>query len=383
METADRVTTTVASSVTDSMMAGGHEQVSWFADPAVGLRAVVGIHSTALGPALGGIRFWRYPRDEDALADVLRLSAAMTMKAAVAGLDQGGGKTVVLWDDPNTVRSEPFFQSLGRAVEALGGRYIAAEDVGASQADMDGIARETAWVTGVDPGRGGSGDPSPVTAYGVLSGMRAACEEAFGSTTLSGRRVVIQGAGHVGAHLARLLIEAGARVAVSDIDESRAAATGAEVLGAGAALTSECDVLAPCALGGVLDTNSIPRVRAKVVCGAANNQLADDAAADALAACGIVYAPDFVVNAGGIINIAEEWAPGGYSGERAHAAAARIETTTRRVFELARAEGVNSARAAAELARRRIESDGRGRPYLPGEPSVMRAALLARHTRFS
>ena len=373
METADR----------DSMMAAGHEQVSWFADPAVGLHAVVGIHSTALGPALGGIRFWHYPRDEDALVDVLRLSAAMTMKAAVAGLDQGGGKTVVLWNDPNALRSEAFLRSLGRAVEALGGRYIAAEDVGASQSDMDGIARETAWVTGVDPARGGSGDPSRVTAYGVLHGMRAACEEAFGSPRFSGRRVVIQGAGHVGAHLARLLMEAGARVAVTDIEPARAAATGAEVVDAADALTTDCDVLAPCALGGVLDADSIPRLRARVVCGAANNQLADDAAGDALAERGIVYAPDFVVNAGGIINIAQEWAPGGYSSDRAYAAAAEIETTTRRVFELARAEGVNPARAAAELARRRIECDGRGRPYLPGEPSKMRDALLARRARFT
>ena len=382
METTDRATTNVAGSVTGNMLAGGHEQVSWFADPGVGLRAVVGIHSTALGPALGGIRFWHYRRDEDALADVLRLSAAMTMKAAVAGLDQGGGKTVVLWDDPKAVRSEAFLQSLGRAVEALGGRYVAAEDVGASQADMDGIAGETAWVTGVDPARGGSGDPSPVTAYGVLHGMRAACEEAFGSPALAGRRVVIQGAGHVGARLARLLMDDGARVAVADIDPSRAAATGAEVLDADGALTAECDVLAPCALGAVLNVDSIARLRTNVVCGAANNQLADDAAADALAGRSIVYAPDFVVNAGGIINIAHEWAAGGYSSERAHAAAARIEATTRGVFELARHEGVNPAKAAAELARRRIERDGRGRPYLPGEPSLMREALLARRERF-
>jgi glutamate dehydrogenase/leucine dehydrogenase len=382
MDTADRVTTRATSGVTDSMLTNGHEQVTWFADPAVGLRAVVGIHSTALGPALGGIRFWHYDRDDDALTDALRLSAAMTMKAAVAGLDQGGGKTVVLWDDPKALRSDAFLRSLGRAVEALGGRYIAAEDVGASQVDMDGIARETAWVTGVDPARGGSGDPSPVTAYGVLHGMRAACAEAFGSPTLSGRHVVIQGAGHVGARLARFLMDDGARVAVADIDASRAAATGAAVLDVDAALTAECDVLAPCALGAVLDTQSIPRLRAKVVCGAANNQLADDDAADALAAAGIVYAPDFVVNAGGIINIAHEWAPAGYSSDRAHAEAARIETTTRRVFELARDEGINPARAAAELARRRVQCDGRGRPYLPGEPSAMRDALLARRERF-
>ncbi len=180
-----------------------HEQVTYFADADVGLRAIVAIHSTALGPALGGVRFWRYACQREGLTDVLRLSEAMTMKAAVAGLQQGGGKTVVFWDDPRAPCSEEFLRSLGRWIDSLGGRYLAAEDVGASQRDMDGIARETAWVTGVDTARGGSGDPSPVTAFGVLHGMRAACEAAFGSADLRGRTVAIQGAGHVGACLAR------------------------------------------------------------------------------------------------------------------------------------------------------------------------------------
>jgi len=354
-----------------------HEQVTWFADPDAGLRAIVAIHSTALGPALGGIRFWHYPRDEDALSDALRLSQAMTMKASVAGLQQGGGKAVVLWDDRGAARTPAFLRALGRCIDALGGRYLAAEDVGASQADMDGIAAETPWVTGVDPARGGSGDPSPVTAFGVLYAMRAAT-----ASDLRGVRVAVQGAGHVGACLARLLVDAGARVTIADIDAAKASAAGVPAIAPDTVLGADCDVLAPCALGAVLTRESVRELRCNVVCGAANNQLLDDAAAEALAERGIVYAPDYVANAGGIINIAQEWAPGGYSAERAHAEAARIEATMHRVLELARAEGVTSARAADELAARRIAAGGRS-PYRPGEPSVMRDALLARRPRFS
>ncbi len=357
-----------------------HEQVTWFRDAEVGLRAIVAIHSTALGPALGGVRFWHYDREADALTDALRLSQAMTMKAAVAGLRQGGGKTVVLWDDPHAARPDAFLASLGRWIDALGGRYIAAEDVGATPRDMDAIARETPWVTGVDPACGGSGDPSPVTAFGVVHGMRAACSEVFGASALTGRRVVIQGAGHVGAHLARLLVDAGAHVAIADVDGARAQAVGVPVLPIDDVLTTECDVLAPCALGGVLTRATVSALRCPIVCGAANNQLLDDDAAVALAEAGILYAPDYVVNAGGIINIAQEWAPGGYSRSGAEAEAAKIEATTRAVFALARDEGLTTARAADELARRRIATEG-GAPYRPGDPSIMRDALLARHRR--
>jgi leucine dehydrogenase len=357
------------------MAAPPHEQVTYFADAEVGLYAIVAIHSTALGPSLGGIRFWRYEREADALTDALRLSEAMTMKAAVAGLQQGGGKAVVLWNDPHLGRSPDFLRSLGRWIDVLGGRYLAAEDVGASQVDMDGLARETPWVTGIDPARGGSGDPSPVTAFGVLQGMHAAV-----GSSLAGRRVIVQGAGHVGSHLARLLVDEGAYVAISDIDEIKARAAGVRVVDPEATLTTECDVLAPCALGGVLTVETVPQLQCAVVCGGANNQLLDDAAGDALTARGIVYAPDYVVNAGGIINIAQEWAPGGYNAERAYAETARIADTTRRVLDLARAEGISTARAADELGRRRIEAEGKP-PYRPGDPSVMREALVARfHT---
>jgi leucine dehydrogenase len=272
-------------------------------------------------------------------------------------------------------------RSLGRWIDVLGGRYLAAEDVGASQRDMDGIAHETPWVTGVDPARGGSGDPSPVTALGVLHGMRAACDAAFGSPELVGRTVAIQGAGHVGAVLAHLLVDAGARVVISDIDAAKAHAVGVPTVAPDALLTQECDVLAPCALGGVLTKDSVGALTCAVICGAANNQLYDEAAADAIDARGIVYAPDYVVNAGGIINIAHEWAPGGYSADAANAQAARIEDTTREVLLLARDEKITTASAADELARRRIAREG-GAPYRPGEPSVMRDALLARRERF-
>lgn len=371
--------------ITPLVADGGHEQVVAFADPAVGLRGLVAVHSTVLGPALGGIRFWHYAREADALTDVLRLSAAMTMKAAVAGLDQGGGKAVVLWDDPHRARSEELCRALGRAIHLLGGRYLAAEDVGATQADMDAIAIETPWVTGVDPARGGSGDPSPVTAWGVLCAMRAVGTHVFESDSLSGLRVVVQGTGHVGSELARLLLAEGAQVCVSDVDSEKVARLASElavdVVPPQHVLEMECDVLAPCALGGVLDHETVPRLRCRAVCGAANNQLADDAADVALRDAGIVYAPDFVVNAGGIVNIAQEWAPGGYSHEAALAAAARIQETTAEVLTVARAEGLPPGRAAGMLGMRRLAAEG-GPPYVPGEPSVMRDALLGRWERF-
>jgi glutamate dehydrogenase/leucine dehydrogenase len=363
--------------VTELVAAGGHEQVVFFADASVGLRGIVAVHSTALGPSLGGVRFQHYPSERDALVDVLRLSQAMSLKAAVAGLHQGGGKAVVLLDDPRAPRSEPFLRALGRAVHQLGGRYIAAEDVNATQADMDGIALETPWVTGVSPARGGSGDPSPVTAVGVLHAMHAVGAEVFGDRDLAGRRIAVQGVGHVGARLVELLVDVGATVIAGDVDragvdalverfgEHRVTPAGAEEV-----LTVECDVLAPCALGGVLDDDTIGRLQCRAVCGAANNQLLDAIAADGLAARGIVYAPDFVVNAGGIINIAQEWAPGGYSHERALVAAAAIEHTTARVLELARERRITPERAAEELARQRIAEEGSARPWMPGDPTA-------------
>jgi leucine dehydrogenase len=359
------------SGVTELMAARGHEQVAFVGDGPSGLRAIIAVHSTALGPSLGGVRFWQYPTEREALLDVLRLSEAMTLKAAVAGLDQGGGKAVVLVDDPDAPRSEALLRAMGRAIDELGGRYIAAEDVGATTRDMDLLALETSWVTGVDPSRGGSGDPSPVTAVGVVAAMRAVCGVLDGDTSLRGRRVAVQGAGHVGTHLVQLLREAGAEVVVADVNPARArdvaAAHGAVAVGADAVLETECDVLAPCALGGVLDATTVPRLRCRAVCGAANNQLADDDAADLLAARGVLYAPDFVASAGGIINIAEEFT--GYVREHALARAEAIEDTMRGVFARARAEGVPPNDAAVALARERIVAEGQGRRWRPGDPA--------------
>lgn len=364
-------------SITEAMAHSGHEQVVFVAEPEVGLRAIIAVHSTALGPALGGVRFWRYPSEREALFDVLRLSEAMTLKAAMAGLPQGGGKAVVLWDEPGRPRTDDLRYALGRAIHQLGGRYLAAEDMGATQADMDGILRATPWVTGVDPARGGSGDPSPLTALGVLAGMRAACAAKFGASDLRDVHVAVQGAGHVGAHLVGMLVEAGARVVVSDADRDRARAVaeahGARHLAADELLTSTCDVLAPCAIGGVLRVSNVRSLRCRVVCGAANNQLIDAAAGVALARVGILYAPDFVVNAGGIINIAHEWHLEGYSRARAAQHVARIEQTTARVLRDAANQGRPPEVVAEEMARSYIATQGAGRRFMPGDDAPQRA----------
>lgn len=359
--------------ISEVMAAQGHEQVVLLSDPAIGIRAVIAIHSTALGPALGGIRFWNYADDAAAIADALRLSEAMSWKASAAGLHQGGGKAVVQWTDPTQPRSPEHLAALGRAIDELGGRYIGAEDVGATTADMDGIAAWTPWVTGVSESLGGSGDPSPVTALGVHAGMRATARERWGQPSLEGRHVVIQGAGKVGSGLARLLVADGARVSVGDVDAARVRALVDEI-GVGAldpndVVRAECDVMAPCALGGFVNPDSIDLLRCDVLCGAANNQLASDAMDDALVARGVLYAPDFVVNAGGILNIAGEFT--GYSRERALGAATGIEDTTMRVFALAREWEIPPGRAALRMARDRIarEPFGSGR-WEPGDPTA-------------
>lgn len=359
-------------SLTEAMTTRGHEQVVYATDAAAGLRAIIAVHSTALGPSLGGIRFWRYECEDDAVVDVLRLSEAMTLKAAGAGLHQGGGKAVVLVDDPDAERSPALLHALGRAIHELGGRYLAAEDVGATQRDMDLIAEVTPWVTGVDPARGGSGDPSPVTAVGIVAAMRAVLGFLDGEPTLGGRRVAVQGAGHVGAHLVDRLVEAGASVVVADVNAARAravaSANGADVVGADTILGEECDVLAPCALGDTLTGETVEQLRCRTVCGAANNQLVDDTVEDLLVARGIVYVPDFVANAGGIINIAEEFT--GYSRDRALARTEAIEDTVTQVLEVAVEHGMPPGRAAVEMACARVESEGAGRRWEPGDPAA-------------
>jgi leucine dehydrogenase len=346
-----------------------HEQVVFFSDAASGLRAIVAIHSTELGPALGGTRFYPYPSEDAALQDVLRLSRGMTYKAAAAGLDLGGGKAVIL-GDPRRAKSEELLRAYGRFVESLGGRYITAEDVGTARQDMDVIRRETRFVTGVSPALGGSGDPSPITAYGVYLAMLACAEEAWQEHSLRGRRVAVQGVGKVGYALVKHLVEDGAaQVVVSDVDLDLVARAvrdfGVQTAPTDRIHAEECDIFAPCALGGVVDDVTIPQLRCRVVAGCANNQLARPEHGKLLAERGIVYAPDFVANAGGLINVADELQ--GYVPERARASVESVYRTLREVFRIARQDGISTAEAADRYAEARLHRIGRLRRYwVPG-----------------
>jgi leucine dehydrogenase len=318
---------------------------------------MVAVHSTVRGPSLGGCRMWGYDDARAAVRDVLRLSRAMTYKAACAGLPQGGGKGVIMLRpgerlDPEARRA--VLLDFAETVDAAGGRYRTAEDVGTSDADMAVIAEGTPHVTGLSSG---SGDPSPWTALGVQASIEAACERVFGSASLTGRRIALVGLGRVGGHLARLLSAAGADLVVADIDPDRRAVAeevGARWLAPDAAMRADCDVLAPCALGAVLDDASIPALRCRAIAGAANNQLASDDAAELLAARGILWVPDFVANAGGIVNIAVELEPAGYSAERAEPAVRAIGDTVRTILDDAEARGVTPLAAAMDLARARL-----------------------------
>jgi leucine dehydrogenase len=321
-----------------------------------GLYNIVAIHSTTLGPSLGGCRMWRYDDSRSALRDALRLSRAMTFKAAVAGLPLGGGKGVIMAPAVlSSARRRDVLLDFAEVVDALGGRYITAEDVGTSARDMAVIARGTRHVAGLARGRGGSGDPSPFTALGVVSAIQACCERVFGSDSLRGRSVCVIGLGHVGSRVAKRCARAGADLILADVDErkrSLAEALGARWTTPEKALVAQADVLSPCALGGILDDESVPRLRCPIVAGAANNQLADDTIADLLAAHDVLWAPDFVVNAGGIINIAEEL--GTYNAAAARRQVRGTADTLRRIFDDAEAMGATPLTAAMELARRRL-----------------------------
>jgi leucine dehydrogenase len=334
----------------------GHERVLFCSNPDVGLQAIIAVHSTVLGPGLGGVRMWPYASWDEALIDVLRLSRGMTYKAAAAGINLGGGKAVIL-ADPKHDKSEALFRSFGQYVDSLGGLYITAEDVGTDAEDMELILSETSWVTGVSPAHGGGGDPSPVTAFGVLQGMKAAAHRRWGEAALAGRTVAVQGLGNVGSHLASYLRQEGAKVFGSDIDPERVAQAraehGVEPVGLDEVLEVECDVLAPCALGAVLNEETIPRLRCAVVAGGANNQLADEARdGRALHERGVLYAPDFVINAGGLMNVYNELT--GYNRERAMRMTRGIYLNLMRVFEIAGAEGVPTHEAAERVAEERI-----------------------------
>src|SRR4051794_33107974 len=338
-----------------------HEQVVFCNDASSGLRAIVAIHSTALGPGLGGTRFFPYASTADAVRDVLNLSRAMSYKNALAGLDLGGGKAVII-GDPATNKSEALLRAYGRFVQSLNGRYITACDVGTYSSDMDVVARECDFVTGRTVAHGGAGDSSVLTAYGVFQGMRASAEAVWGAPTLSGRTVGIAGVGKVGHHLVRHLVDDGARVVVTDVNAAAVTAMVTEygataVADTDALVRSEIDVYAPCAMGGALTDEVVDVLTAQIVCGAANNQLAHPGIEKALADRGILYAPDYCVNSGGLIQVADELE--GFSFERAQQRAAQIYDTTKAVFELARAESATPAEAADRLAERRMRDVGR------------------------
>lgn len=338
----------------------GYEQIVFCSDDQSGLRAIIAIHSTALGPALGGTRFYPYESEEDALVDVLRLAKGMTYKAAAAGLDLGGGKGVIL-GDPRRIKTEELLRAYGRFVETLGGRYITAEDVGTALDDMDIVKRETRWVTGCSHTYGGSGDPSPVTAYGVMHGIRACLLEVFGSDELKDRTIALQGVGKVGYALCGYLVKEGANVTIGDIDVDnlgRAVADhGVDTLPLEEIHKQEVDVFAPCALGGVINDDTISEFNCKIIAGAANNQLARDEHGEKLRDLGILYAPDFVINAGGLINVEDELR--GYDRTRALARVEGIYKELQLIFTMARERGLSTARAAMEYAEERIRKISR------------------------
>src|SRR2546430_155819 len=290
----------------DTLAEMGHEEVVMCSDPSVGYKGILAVHSTKLGPALGGTRFWQYATDEEAITDALRLSRAMTYKNAVAGLHLGGGKSIIIGDNKTKDR-EPLFRAHGRHVESLGGRYITAEDVGTSTADMEFIRAETSHVTGL---MGKSGDPSPVTAFGVYRGINACAKHHYGSDSPSGETIAIQGAGNVGYHLAGLLYKEGAKLIVTDIDAGRVQRVVQEcqatAVAADAIYGQQDDIFAPCALGAIINDETIPQLKVEIVAGGANNVLAEERHGDELEAKGILYAPDYVINGGGLINVNAE-----------------------------------------------------------------------------
>ncbi len=332
-----------------------YEQLVFCHDKATGLRAIVAIHDTTLGPALGGCRMYPYATEEEAIVDVLRLARGMTYKAAASGLNLGGGKSVII-GDPERDKSEELFRSFGRYLETLGGRYIVAEDVGTSTEDMENIRIETSNVVGVDVTHGGSGDPSPFTALGVLQGMRACVEEVFGTPSLEGLTVAVQGLGHVGSNLCKLLDEDGANLIVTDINreavERAVAAFGAKSVAPEEILAVPCDVFAPCALGAVVNDETLPGFRCAIIAGSANNILHEPRHGEALVERGILYAPDYVINAGGLINVADELE--GYNEQRATKRVLRIYESVKRILAIAKRDGVPPGVAADTSALERI-----------------------------
>jgi leucine dehydrogenase len=336
------------------MTEGGHEQLVFCSEPSCGYKGIIAIHNTTLGPALGGTRFWSYDSDQEATIDALRLARGMTYKAAVAGLNLGGGKSVII-GDPKTTRREMIFRAHGRFVESLKGRYITAEDVGTSVDDMEFVHMETEHVTGR---AGTSGDPSPVTAYGTYRGIKAAAKEKYGDDSLKGKTISVQGLGHVGYHLCNHLVLEGANLIVTDIDKERVQRVvdefNVESVSPDAIYGVEADIYAPCALGATVNDKTIDQFKVDIIAGAANNVLAKEKHGDLLHERGILYAPDYVINAGGLINVYGELH--GWNAERSMRKAGEIYTTLLQLFELARDKGIPTYEAADRYAERRIES---------------------------
>lgn len=343
--------------VFDEMAELGHEQVILCRNDDVGLRAIIAIHDTTLGPALGGCRLYDYASEEDALKDVLRLSRGMTYKAAVAGLDLGGGKAVIIGD--SSIKSEALFRAFGRHVQSLGGRYITAEDMNTHVEDMNWIRRETRFVTGAGTHFGGSGNPAPVTAWGVFHGIRACLEVVYGSPDLEGRTVAIQGVGNVGLRLAGFLHEHGAKLIYNDVNPRNIAAAleafGGTVVDGDEFYRVSCDVLAPCAIGGIVNARTVGLIRAPIVAGGANNILEDEVRdSELLTQRGITYAPDYVINAGGLISVQAELQ--GWPRDKAMDDAANIFNTVKRILHKAQSEGTSTLVASNRLAQERIEA---------------------------
>ena len=335
-----------------------HEQVVFCQDKDTGLKAIIGVHNTILGPALGGTRMYNYQTEWDALNDVLRLSRGMTYKAAITGLNLGGGKAVII-GDPKTIKTPALMRRFGEFVHTLGGKYYTAEDVGMETSDMDTVREVTPYVTGISEEKGGAGNPSPVTAYGVYMGMKASAKFAYGTDNLEGKKILVQGIGHVGEELVRLTAEEGANVIIADINQERleqvSAAYGVDIYRGQDLYAEEADIYAPCALGATINNDTIDKLKVKVIAGAANNQLAtENIHGPLLQERGIVYAPDFLINAGGIINVYAEIE--GYGREQIKSKTENIYNTTLDILNKAKATGMTTNAAAMSIAEERIAS---------------------------
>lgn len=356
MEVKDLTEKTATEGIFGLMSGYGHEQVVFCHDKDTGLKAIIAIHSTVLGPALGGTRMWLYNNEAEALNDVLRLSRGMTYKASISGLNLGGGKAVIIGDAKKD-KSEPLFRRFGKFINNLNGKYITAEDVGTTTKDMEYVRMETKFVTGISEAMGGGGDPSPVTAFGVYMGMKASAKQVWGNDSLAGKKVLVQGVGHVGESLVKHLKEEGAKIFICDINEEAlknvSSKYGAEIVSGHGIFDLDIDIYAPCALGATLNTDSISRLKCAIVAGAANNQLADEVVhGRMLMEKGIIYAPDFLINAGGLINVYSELH--GYNRERAMTDAQHIYDVTLDILNKSKRENIPSSQAAKEIAEIRI-----------------------------